>query len=98
MRVAGSRSTVYTGACCRQGDAAMYAPPIKARQAKTASQTTPTRALKPRQRTPLWSGAGLSNHAVLRSPTFAAQQAKRLAESTSANHRMQEADPERIAS
>jgi hypothetical protein len=71
----------------------MFAPPIKAPQAKAASQTTPTFAPKTPQRTHLWSGA-LSNHAGFRLPRFGAQEAERLAESTS----IQEPAPERIAS
>jgi hypothetical protein len=65
----------------------MFAPLVKAPSARTASQ-----------RTPLWPGAGLSNQAAFRSLRFEAQQAERLAENTFANHQMQEADPERIAS
>jgi hypothetical protein len=76
----------------------MFAPLVKAPKAKTASQTTPTCAPKPPQPTPLWPGAGPSNQAVFRSLRFEAQQAERPAESTFANHQMQEADPERIAS
>ena len=54
----------------------MYAPRVKAPLAKTASQTTPTCASKPPQRTLLPSGAGLGNQARLQLLRSAAQKAE----------------------
>ena len=76
----------------------MFAPLVNAPKAKTASQTTQTCAPKPLQRTASWAGAGLSNQAVRRLIRFEAQQAERLAKSTSANHQVHEAAPDRTRS
>src|SRR5829696_9389161 len=75
----------------------MFAPPIKAPQAKTASLTTPTRAPKPPQRTPLRPGTGLSNRAMLRLLRYESQEAESFTGSTSVDHQRQEADRGRMA-
>src|SRR4051812_37828634 len=59
----------------------MFAPPIKAPKAKTASSAIPAHAPKPPQHMPLRPGASLSNQVMLQPE---ARKAESLTESTSA--------------
>jgi outer membrane protein OmpA-like peptidoglycan-associated protein len=77
----------------------MFAPPIRALKAKTASRTVPTRAPKPPQDMPLRPGAGLSDQAMLRLLQSEAQRAESPSGCTAADHHQtREADRGRTAS